>query len=310
MKKIIVLILCTVLASILLGQVPQSFSYQAVARNLSGEVLSNQSISFRISILSASPSGQPMYTETHNSSTNEFGLVNLEIGRGQVISGDFSAINWGENDSFIQVEMDETGGALYQLMGTSQLLSVPYALHAETVAVPGKSLAYPQGISGDFVNLVLSPNHYYTVPVGFNLYITSLNNNSLEYHPTSGGLVYPSDGQGHVFPENTTINFDSNYVGVVDTIGFTGLLMPTSNEIQPLLLELNNLGLNYTVPNGEKLIIKSGAGQGIPLLIDGIPYYNSMGLWVVPSNSTVSADTPNNRISLNSVGYTGYLINE
>jgi len=80
------------------------------------------------------PSNLPLATRrTHTTTTNQFGLFTLQIGNGTVVSGDFTTINWGANTHYAKVEMDETGGTNYQLMGTSQLLSVPYALHAENV---------------------------------------------------------------------------------------------------------------------------------------------------------------------------------
>lgn len=116
----------------LFAQAPQAFKYQAVARNSSGDVLENKSVSFRISLLRGSTSGTMVYSETHQKITNSFGLVDLEIGKGTILNGDFTAINWGQNTYFIKVEMDPIGGNTYQYIGTSQLLSVPYALHAKT----------------------------------------------------------------------------------------------------------------------------------------------------------------------------------
>lgn len=131
MKKLIHSIIALMLSATVFAQAPQSFKYQAVARDASGEVIANQQVSFQISILQGSESGTTVYTETHVDSTNQFGLVTLEIGTGTT-TDDFTAIDWGNDTYFIQVEMDATGGTSYTLMGTSQLLSVPYALHATT----------------------------------------------------------------------------------------------------------------------------------------------------------------------------------
>lgn len=84
-----------------LAQVPDAFNYQAVVRNSSGEVIANQNVSFRISILQGSESGAVLYSETHTVSTNAFGLVNLKIGDGTVVSGVFSPGGWlGRDQSF------------------------------------------------------------------------------------------------------------------------------------------------------------------------------------------------------------------
>lgn len=131
-------VLCGLLISnSFFAQGPQAFKYQAVARDGAGAPLTNQAVSFQISILQGSASGASVYSETHNVSTNGFGLVNLEIGNGSTVSGNFSTIAWGSNSYFLEVRLDETGGTSYQLMGTSQLLSVPYALYAETAGSGG-----------------------------------------------------------------------------------------------------------------------------------------------------------------------------
>lgn len=116
---------------LLQAQAPQSFKYQAVARDGGGSIIANQSIGFRISITENSPTGNVAYVETHNIASNDYGLVNLDIGVGNVQAGTFGGINWGTATHFIKVEMDVSGGTNYVLMGSSQLLSVPYALHAE-----------------------------------------------------------------------------------------------------------------------------------------------------------------------------------
>ena len=112
------------------AQAPQAFPYQAVARNSIGNLLSNQNISVRFSILEGSNVGMVVYKETQNTTTNSLGLFNVNIGQGTVESGIFSAINWGSGSKFIQVELDVAGGNTYTVMGTTQLLSVPYALYA------------------------------------------------------------------------------------------------------------------------------------------------------------------------------------
>jgi len=134
MKRIITLFCLLFLAVGGFSQAPNLFKYQAVARNTSGDILPNQSVGFEISILQNSSGGTSVYTETHAVTTNEHGLVNLSIGGGAVASGDFTTIDWGGAVYFLQIKMDAAGGTAYVLMGSSQLLSVPYALNAKTVA--------------------------------------------------------------------------------------------------------------------------------------------------------------------------------
>lgn len=135
MKKHLLLLFLGLFAGFFtFAQAPNLFKYQAVARNASGEILANQSVSFEISILQNSSGGTSVYTETHNVTSNAHGLVSLNIGGGAVVSGDFSTIDWANAIYFIQVKMDPAGGTSYVLMGSSQLLSVPYALNAKTVS--------------------------------------------------------------------------------------------------------------------------------------------------------------------------------
>ena len=133
MKITFTLFLFLFLANAAMAQAPQAFKYQAVARDGSGNLLSIKSVSFRISILKGTVSGTPVYTEQHNKTTNSFGLVDLEIGSGTSATGNFTTIEWGADRFFIKVEMDPTGGTAFQIMGTSQLMSVPYALYAKDV---------------------------------------------------------------------------------------------------------------------------------------------------------------------------------
>jgi hypothetical protein len=125
------------------GQAPQGFNYQAVARDNKGVVLASKSVSLRISILDKSPSGGVLYSETFSPTTNQFGLFSISIGNGSAVSGTFSTIAWGTNDKYLRVEMDASGGSSYIIMGTTQLLAVPYAMYANKA---GNSLKGGTGI--------------------------------------------------------------------------------------------------------------------------------------------------------------------
>lgn len=131
MKQITITCLAIFLAFSVFAQTPQAFNYQGVARDLSGNPIPNQTIGLQIVILQGSASGTEVYKEIHNVITTDFGLFNLQIGKGTVLNGDFEDIDWGNYSHFLQVELDENGGSNYQLIGVSELLSVPYALYAE-----------------------------------------------------------------------------------------------------------------------------------------------------------------------------------
>lgn len=132
MKKLFTTFL-TFLSLFLIGQVPQGFSYQAVAFNSAGSPVVSSTVSVRISILDNSVSGTTLYTETHSKTTNGSGLYSLTIGQGTPTFGTFTSLNWAVNSKFVKVELDPTGGTTYTTVGTSQMLSVPYALIADSV---------------------------------------------------------------------------------------------------------------------------------------------------------------------------------
>ncbi|MDP4267871.1 MAG: hypothetical protein Q8880_10620, partial [Bacteroidota bacterium] len=132
MKKTILFFAMVVITTInLMAQAPQGFSYQAVARDLNGNILANKPVNFRFSLLQGSNTGIVVYCETQSLTTNQFGLANLNIGTGTVVNGTFKNIDWSSGVYFCKVEMDASGGNNYQVMGISQLFSVPYAQYAE-----------------------------------------------------------------------------------------------------------------------------------------------------------------------------------
>ncbi len=131
MKKIFTILAAVLLTATLWAQSPEKMSYQAVIRNSSDQLVISQQIGMQISLLQGSASGTAVYVETQNPTTNANGLVSIEIGAGNVVSGDFTAIDWANDTYFIKTETDPTGGISYSITGTSQLLSVPYAKYAD-----------------------------------------------------------------------------------------------------------------------------------------------------------------------------------
>jgi uncharacterized protein (TIGR02145 family) len=128
MKKILIFPMVMLITFNLFSQSPQKMSYQSVVRNSAGALVANQLIGIKISILQGSASGTVVYTETQTPTTNTNGLISIEIGGG----AGFDAINWASGLYFLKTETDPAGGTNYTINGTSQLLSVPYALHATT----------------------------------------------------------------------------------------------------------------------------------------------------------------------------------
>ncbi|MCF8450187.1 MAG: hypothetical protein K9G49_09990, partial [Taibaiella sp.] len=112
------------------AQAPQKFNYQGVARNSTGAPLASASLSLRLTIKDGSATGTTVYQETHTTTTNAYGLYNVAVGTGTVVSGTFATVAWGTGDKYMQVEIDPAGGTSYTSLGASQLLSVPFALNA------------------------------------------------------------------------------------------------------------------------------------------------------------------------------------
>lgn len=132
MKKLVTIYLALFITTSMFAQAPEKMSYQAVVRNGSNNLVSSTVIGMQISILQGSVSGSAVYVESQTPTSNANGLVSIEIGNGIIISGDFTTIDWANGPYFIKTETDPTGGTSYSIIGTSQLLSVPYALHAKT----------------------------------------------------------------------------------------------------------------------------------------------------------------------------------
>jgi uncharacterized protein (TIGR02145 family) len=141
------------------AQAPQKMSYQAVIRNASNALVTSHAVGMKISILQGSSSGSAVYVETHTPTTNANGLASIEIGAGTVASGTFSAIDWSTGTYFIKTETDPAGGTSYTITGTSQLLSVPYALYAKNVAGTSGTNTGDNAVNTTYSVLVTNATH-------------------------------------------------------------------------------------------------------------------------------------------------------
>ncbi|MDC3397330.1 hypothetical protein OAW57_01445 [Flavobacteriales bacterium] len=174
----LLLLVCSLVAS---AQSPQGISYQAVATDVQGAPLDNQAIVVRFSILEAAPTGAAVYIETHNTSTDPYGMFNLNLGMGIHVGGaaiSLGEVNWGLAVHFLKVELDIEGDGGFVSMGTQQMMSVPYALYAEQAGNAGDDQDQDPtnelqtlSLSGDTISLsdggsVVIP----TTPAGDNQY--------------------------------------------------------------------------------------------------------------------------------------------
>jgi len=170
MKQILTYIAAILVSVSLSAQVPNSMSYQAVIRDASNNIVANQSIGMQISILQGSTSGTSVYTETQTITSNTNGAISISVGAGSS-SDDFNSINWANGPYFIKTEADPTGGNNYTITGTSQLLSVPYAMHSANGI---------DKIANNGDTLYLSNGNWLIIPG-----ISSANSTAVLYAPTT-----------------------------------------------------------------------------------------------------------------------------
>ena len=150
MKSTILFLFVFVLTLSSFAQVPQKFNYQAVVRNNTGVIIANQKISIKIEVLQIdSNQTSVLYAETHTPTTNAYGLFNIQIGSGSIVSGNLSSMNWGTGNKYLRTSVDLTGGNNYVTMGTSPLVSVPYAQYA----TKADTALYIKGVSDQYRRL-------------------------------------------------------------------------------------------------------------------------------------------------------------
>jgi uncharacterized protein (TIGR02145 family) len=160
MKKLYTL-LALVITLITFAQAPQGFNYQATVRNSAGALIVNQNVNFKFNIMLNSATSLPVFSETHMVPTDDVGQVNLVIGQGTATTGTFSTINWGSGNYFLGIELNT--GAGYVAMGTTQLLSVPYALYANSSGSTNSNL--PNGTNiGERLNWIWNGTAWIPTP--------------------------------------------------------------------------------------------------------------------------------------------------
>lgn len=231
MKKISILLLFSTLliASDIFSQAPDFFKYQSIARNTGGEVLPNATISMRISIRDLNSSGTIVFQETHSVVSNDFGLFTLSIGGGTAVSGSIQAVNWALGSKYIEIEGDLSGGTNYESFGTTELLSVPYALYANYAGSP----ILPNGTSigntpyWDGADWVVSSNNIFNA----GQFIGIGTNNPVQKLHVNGHINIPLDStyminNRKILWANGTANiFVGNNAGAVNSIGFSNAFL-------------------------------------------------------------------------------------
>lgn len=291
MKKIITLIAVLLINTIAFAQVPQKMSYQAVIRNTSDALVTSTAVGMQISILQGSSTGSAVYVETHTPTTNANGLVSVEIGSGSVVSGNFSTIDWSTGNYYIKSETDVTGGTNYTISGTSQLLSVPYAMYAgktEGTLENGTNAGNTPYWNG--TSWVTNSNAIYNNGGNIGIGTTTPTTAKLVINTPAGqrGLdLATADSYANLrVIQNSTSAIDKDlYLGY--NSGATSSLHLYSNNIESMTVKNNNVGIGNNNPTakldvaGTIKIADGSQGAGKVLTSDA----NGLGTWAAPANT-------------------------
>jgi hypothetical protein len=225
------------------GQSPPGINYQGVARDPDGKPISQKDISIRITIVKDNSDGVVEYAEVHTAKTNSFGLFTLVIGEGNVQSGDFQFISWAAGNKWLRVEMDTDGGSAFKLMGSQQLMSVPYALYSKYAG--SSPLSAGQGVSINN-NVISNTGDADNNPANeYNTDFTLDSNNKLKI--TDGGGAKEVDLSGLIMPSMPQdLSLNGNKLKVTDNASATEIdLSPylDNTDNQDLALTGNTLSL-------------------------------------------------------------------
>ena len=218
-------------------------------------MVKDQSVSLKFSIHLNSASGQEVYSEKHVKTTNQFGIVNLHIGKGAVLSGSFETINWGAGKMFLKTFLDLSGGDSFTEMGTAEMVSVPYVLYAgsvyvhysnDTFYVGDQAIYLPSGGGGNNGNTVTdyNGNVYGTVTIGTQTWLTE-NLKSTHYSDGSaisgvfdyGNNASNSEAYGKLYTWDAAMNnagTSSASPSGVQGVCPTGYHLPSQNEWKTL----------------------------------------------------------------------------
>ena len=276
MKKVSLSLVALLLALSAFCGAPQGINYQAIALNSKGLPFKSKAISLRLSILDGSVVGPIVYQEKQSPTTDNNGLISIQVGMGSTLSGTFATLDWSKGVYFLKSEIDTNGGNTFASLGTSQFFSVPYAFYSDKSGQANlASPEFPDGLN-NITPFRMDSAFSYVVPIGKTLYITQVAHNgsttctdygavidgifvtSTTVAGTTSGTGTGSVGSGAatnrymidnpiVVPEGKAIN--SNSCGT-SMVGFT-----INKNYSWVLFDLNTG--NYTVPAGKVLVIKN-----------------------------------------------------
>jgi len=293
---------------------PNAFNYSAVARNAAGQPIATTTIGIQVTILKTSPTGASQYSENHFVNTDAFGLFNLVIGAGAVQSGSMATIDWSNDNYYLKVGMDATGGTNFLTMGTTQLLSVPYAMYAKSAgSVSGGTGITITSVSSAGDTLYLSNGQSFVaggngggtgalvLPTITTNAVTGITSNSA----TFGGAISNANGnqimeRGIVYSTSPNPTLGSNKIvigngiGTFDTISawsyqYAHLLNPnTTYYVRAYAVTENNISAYGNEVSFNTLSVgQTGPGGGIVFFNKG----NTNGGWQYLESATSDQST-------------------
>jgi hypothetical protein len=211
MKKLYTIIAAILLTATTFAQAPEKMSYQAVVRDSGDALVTNQAVGMQISILQTTATGTAVYVETQTPTTNINGLVTLEIGTG-TSTDDLTTIDWSSGTYFIKTETDPTGGSSYTITGTSQLLSVPYALHAKTAESLTGNLY--DGTTSTFIDISVYGDCSFQFPGCATGNISIVTDTELEYTPGMRIRLSATSDPENNFIEGIVSSYDGSNMDI------------------------------------------------------------------------------------------------
>ena len=243
MKLILTILLFVTVTLTIFAQAPEKMSYQAIIRSQTNSLVKNSDISLNVIVYQGATTGTKDYEETHFVKTNNNGLVSLEIGTGNIITGSFSAIAWEKGPYFIETQVDATGGTNYNIIGITQLLSVPYALHAKTA----------ERLVGTGST---NPSKAVVIPFTSSRSIAASDINNIIECTTSATLTLTSDFGSMLVGD--TINFEAHNGAVLSIQASSGVTINYSNLNAQFTSTAGNVRFGLLRKSGVNAYIISG----------------------------------------------------
>ena len=300
MKHLFFAIYLSIISSFLFAQVPNKMSFQAVVRDNGNVLIANSPVGIKISLLQGSATGTAVYEETHTIVTNSNGLASLIIAEGTVVLGNFSNIDWALGPYFIKTEIDPSGGTNYTISGTTQLMSVPYALYAANGGTPG-----PQGPIGPAGPNGAQGANGQAGPTG----AQGLPGLQGPAGQSACDIIKSGDGKVVIYTPNQAVGFGKNNTSgsswVTTTIAgpILGALASDSNIVIYTASTAYAFGRNNTSGSAWYSTTLSGPPTGFSTSSGRIVLYNNNDVYGFGYNATSGSGWYGNALSAAPIGH-------